>query len=141
MPRTPSARERALQRARERPLPAALLELLSREERAHALAEDRYPAAERRAEALLAEYLTDAEWEQLTTQGYLEVPSVAVPGRSYHIPQHGGRPLVYERGRSVYQLCVGPLEPLPRADLVLLHLVMIRGDEAGYLATANRLPV
>jgi hypothetical protein len=139
--RSPSVRDRTLQRPLPHPLPAVLLELLSREERAQTLAEDRSAAVERRAEALLAEYLTDAEWKQLTTQGYLTVPSTAVPRRSYHIPRHGGRPLVYERGRPVCQLCVGPLESLPRADLVLLHLVMIRGDEAGYLTIANRLPV
>jgi hypothetical protein len=141
MPNTPSTRERAVQRARARPLPAALLELLAPDEWAQALAEDRRPAVERRAEALLAEYLTDAEWEQLTSRGYLEVPSKVTPHRTYRIPRHGGRPLVYEWGLPVCQLCVGPLEPLPRADLVLLHLVMIRGDEASYLATANRLPV
>ncbi len=136
-----SARERVLQRARERPLPARLLDRLSRDEGGQALAEDRRPEAEWRAEALLAEYLTDAEWDQLTTQGYLEIRSAVMPARSYRIPRHGSQPLVYERGRPVCQLCVGPIEPLPRADLVLLHLVMIRGDERGYLATANRLPV
>jgi hypothetical protein len=118
-----------------------MLEQLARYECARARAEDRGSEVEQRAEALLREYLSAAEWNQLTTQGFVEVVSTVARGRIYRIPRHGGRPLVYEQGRLVCQLCAGPMEPLPRADVVLLHLVLLRGDEAGYLATANRLPV
>jgi hypothetical protein len=118
-----------------------VLDQLARSEWARARADERSGPAEQRAEALLREYLSPAEWAQLTTQGFVELPSTLTRGRAYRIPRHGGRPLVYERGRLVCQLCAGPIEPLPRADLVLLHLVLLRGDEVGYLATANRLPV
>jgi response regulator NasT len=96
--------------------------------------------AEQRAEALLREHLSADEWQQLASQGYLEVPSTLAPGRRYRIPWHGGRPQVYERDRLVAHLCIGPVEPLPPSDLVLLHMLLIRSDEANYLATANRLP-
>jgi two-component system, response regulator PdtaR len=96
--------------------------------------------AEQRAEALLSEFLTEAERRQLAQEGYIETPSTLMPGRCYRIPRSGRSPLVYEHGRPVYRLCVGPVEPLPSADLVLCHLLLIRSDEMHYLATANRLP-
>jgi two-component system, response regulator PdtaR len=97
--------------------------------------------AAQQAETLLNALLSDAERQQLAHEGYLEVPSTLVPGRCYRIPRSGRAPLVYEQGRPVYRLCVGPVEPLPSADLVLCHLLLMRGDERRYLATANRVPI
>lgn len=95
--------------------------------------------ADQRAEDLLGEVLSEVEHHQLTEQGYVEVPSALTPGRMYRIPRSGRLPVVYEQGVPIYRLCIGPVEPLPSADLVLCHLLLIRTDERRYLATANRV--
>jgi RNA polymerase sigma-54 factor len=97
------------------------------------------PAA--RARALLHDLLDEREREQLATHGYLEVPSPSHPQRFYRIPGYSGRVRLYEQGSVVCELCVGPVEPLPRADVVVLHKLMIQGDEEAYLSSANHFPV
>ena len=97
------------------------------------------PEAEARAEALLRELLSEAEYRQLARDGYLEVPSPAHPGRTYRVPRGGGRVRVYEGGRPVMALCVQPAAPLPGGDVVLLHKLLIEGDEPAYLRVANHL--
>ena len=94
--------------------------------------------AEARAAALLRELLSEAEHRQLTRDGYLEVPSPAYPARTYRVPRGGGRVLVYEGDRPVMALCVQPVAPLPGGDVVLLHKLLIEGDEPAYLRVANR---
>ena len=96
------------------------------------------PEAEARAEALLRELLSEAEYRQLTRDGYLEVPSPAHPDRTYRVPRRGGMVQVYEGGRPTMALCVQPAAPLPGGDLVLLHKLLIEGDEPAYLQVANR---
>lgn len=93
--------------------------------------------AERRAEALLRRFLTEEEYQQLLCQGYLRVPSPHYPNRVYLIPRYRGLVRVYESGRAVMRLCVGPVEPLPDADVVLMHKLMIEGNEEEYLKIAN----
>jgi hypothetical protein len=93
--------------------------------------------AERRAEALLRQMLTEEEYQQLTTQGYLRIQSPNVPQRTYLIPRYRGLVRVYESGKSVMRLCVGPVDPVPDADVVLMHKLMIEGNEDEYLRTAN----
>jgi hypothetical protein len=93
--------------------------------------------AERRAEELLQSQLTPEEYRQLTSQGYLRVSSPRNPNRVYLIPRYRGLVRVYEQGRSVMRLCVGPVEQVPDADVVLMHKLMIEGNEEEYLRTAN----
>lgn len=93
--------------------------------------------AERRAESLLRHMLRDDEYHQLVCQGYLRVQSPHVPTRTYLVPRYRGLVRVYESGRSVMRLCVGPLDPMPDADVVLLHKLMIEGNEDEYLRIAN----
>jgi two-component system, response regulator PdtaR len=102
---------------------------------AHVMARlgERAPA-EQRAEKLLLTVLSEAEQRQLAEYGYVEVPSTLSPDRIYRIPRSGRLPIVYEHGAPVYRLCIGPVEPLPSADLVLSHLLLIRADERRYLA-------
>jgi len=69
--------------------------------------------AEFRAERLLESQLSAEEYHQLLTQGYLRVQSPSAPHRSYLIPRYRGLVRVYEQGRSVMRLCVGPVEPIP----------------------------
>jgi hypothetical protein len=104
-------------------------------------ARNRRLAAEQQAEALLRECLTAGEWDQLMQQGYLLVTSPSVADRTYRIPRVGGRPVMYEGIRPAAQLCIYPAEWLPQADVILLHLMMLQGDEEYYLATANKFPV
>ena len=94
-------------------------------------------AAEARAAALLEDLLTEDEYHQLQRCGYLGVPSPSRPGRTYRVPRRG-QVRVYEGGALVMTLCVGPVGWLPDGDLVLLHKLMIEGDEAEYLRVANR---
>ena len=96
------------------------------------------PEAEERAETLLRELLSEAEYRQLARDGYLEVPSPAYPGRTYRVPRGWGQVQVFEGGRPLMALCVQPAAPLPVGDLVLLHKLLIEGDEAAYLRVANR---
>ncbi len=93
--------------------------------------------AERRAEALLRRFLTEEEYQQLLCQGYLRVQSPHYPNRVYLIPRYRGLVRVYESGRAVMRLCVGPVEPIPDADVVLMHKLMIEGNEEEYLKIAN----
>jgi len=93
--------------------------------------------ADRRADLLLESQLSPDEWNQLVTQGYLRVQSPSRPNRTYLIPRYRGLVRVYEQGRSVMRLCVGPVEQVPDADVVLMHKLMIEGNEEEYLKTAN----
>ena len=95
-------------------------------------------AAEARATALLEDLLTEDERRQLERDGYLGVPSPSRPGRTYRVPRHRGQVRVYEGRALVMTLCVGPVGRLPDGDVVLLHKLMIEGDEAEYLRAANR---
>jgi hypothetical protein len=122
-------------RADER-IQAVVCALLGSRERTHHEA-----AAATRATALLQACLTEREWAQFTTHGYLEVASPATRGRCYRIPRTGGMVEVYQDDQLLMWLCVGPAQPLPPDDVVLLHLLMIRGDEQTYLATANHFPL
>ena len=96
--------------------------------------------AKARAEALLAEMLTDDEYTQLKRHGYLEVRSPHIPDRVYRIPRYRDLVEVYEAGDGVMRLCVQPLERVPDGDVVLIHKLMIEGSEQEYLRTANQLP-
>ena len=93
--------------------------------------------AEWRASHLLRTLLTEAERQQLASDGYLEVKSPGSPGRAYHIPRAPGRVRMYEDGEPVCELCLLPTTSLPASDLILMHKLLIEEDEAQYLATAN----
>ena len=95
-------------------------------------------AAQERAEALLQEILTDEEYRQLDRRGYLEVRSPSRTNRLYRIPRHQGQVKVYEGGIPVMALCVQSMEPIPDGDAVLMHKLMIEGNEEEYLRVANR---
>ncbi len=98
-------------------------------------------AAKARAEKMLSEVLSEDEYAQLTRRGYLEIASPNVPERVYRVPKYRGRVHVYESGRAVMSLCVQPVELVPDADVVLIHKLMIEGNEAEYLRLANRFEV
>jgi hypothetical protein len=97
--------------------------------------------ARRRSDALLSDLLGADEYERLTQRGYLEVRSRNQPERAYHIPQDGGFVTVFERGEPMDLLCIGPAAPLPPADVVILHKLLIEADEENYLRTANHMPL
>jgi len=94
--------------------------------------------AQERAEALLKELLSEDEYRQLNRRGYLEVHSPSRPRRTYRVPRHQGQVKVFDDGVPTMALCVQPVEPIPDGDVVVMHKLMIEGNEAEYLRTANR---
>ncbi len=93
--------------------------------------------AAKRAEALLRDLLTSEEYDQLCVRGYLEVPSRSHAGRVYRISQDGRTLISLEDGKFSVSYCVGPVEPVPSADRVAVHKLMLEGAESDYLRTAN----
>lgn len=94
--------------------------------------------AQQRADALLREVLGEDEYRAVHRRGYLDVPSPSRDRRVYRIPRHQGQVKVYEGGVPIMALCVQSVEPIPDGDTVLMHKLMIEGNEAEYLRTANR---
>ncbi|HLQ27604.1 MAG TPA: hypothetical protein VK140_00030 [Ktedonobacteraceae bacterium] len=94
-------------------------------------------SAESRAKMLLREMLSENQYQQLIKFGYLEVASPGFDSRIYRIPGSGGLVKVYERGCAVMELCLQPAEPLPDGDVVVMHKLMIEGNEEEYLQKAN----
>jgi hypothetical protein len=95
--------------------------------------------AERRAEAMLNDILPSSDLRVLAQKGYLEVPSRKFSDRVYRIPRYQGPVAVYEGGALTNLLCVRSVDPIPNADAVLMHKLMIEGDEDGYLRIANSI--
>jgi len=100
---------------------------------------DRREATER-ARRLLRALLSDDEYQQFCTDGYLKVKSPSYPAREYRIPAFTGMVLVCENEKPTMRLCVGPTRILPTDDVIVTHLLMIRGDEQRYLSKANAFP-
>jgi len=104
-------------------------------------------AAKRRAETLLRSSITQEEYRQLLDRGYLEIPSRLYPGYLYRIPRNQQRVQIYETNqagpapyaRKLAELCVISCDPVPDADMVLAHKLMIEADEQSYLSIANRI--
>lgn len=97
-----------------------------------------FSRAERRATDLLRDTLTPEQFHQLTWRGYLEIPSPTEPQRIYRVPRSKGYVQVIENGRAIMRLCLQPVECLPDADVVVLHKLMIEGNEETYLQKANK---
>jgi len=93
-----------------------------------------------RARLLLRGLLTDDEFNQYLRDGYLIVQSPSFPNRTYHIPGLAGMVRVIENDKPAMRLCVGPTRVLPPDDIVVTHLLLIRGDEQRYLSKANTFP-
>ena len=97
--------------------------------------------AERTAEALLRHMLPEHEYRGLCYNGYLDVPSPSIDGRTYRVPRGPGQVLVVESGQVMERLCLQPAAGgLPEADVVLMHKLLIESDERNYLLTANHFP-
>jgi hypothetical protein len=95
--------------------------------------------AERRAELLLRDVLTDVEYQQFVRRGYLEVRSTTFPSRTYLVPERQGPVTVCEYGRPIMRLCVQCVDRVPDHDTVAMHKLMIDGNEQEYLRLANRV--
>ena len=94
--------------------------------------------AQERAETLLRDVLSVEGYEQLQRRGYLELHSRLHSGWVYRIPRHQGQVKVFEGEIPVLALCVQSVEPIPDADAIIMHKLMIEGDEETYLRVANR---
>ncbi|MGI8423805.1 MAG: hypothetical protein ACR2NO_06805 [Chloroflexota bacterium] len=95
--------------------------------------------AERRAEVLLREVIGESCFAGLVRRGYLEVSSPTFPSRVYLVPERQGPVTVCENGRPVMRLCVQTVERVPDYDAVIMHKLMIDGNEREYLRIANRV--
>lgn len=95
--------------------------------------------AEERADSLVQSVLSAEEYAKLRRDGYLDIPSSAFPHRVYRIPAGAGTVMVLEYGKCVARLCAHPTEPIPDRESVVVHKLMIEGDEMGYLRTANHI--
>lgn len=97
-------------------------------------------SAQKRSLELLRDVLNAQEVEQWTSQGYLDVRSPQDAQRIYRIRRADGLVRVYEQGKAVRALCLQPVEPLPSNDLVVLHKLMIQGNEHEYVHQARHFP-
>jgi hypothetical protein len=95
--------------------------------------------AERRAEQLLRDLLGETEFQQVLRRGYLEVRSPTFPSRIYLVPERQGPVTVCENGRPIMRLCIQCVERVPDYDTVVMHKLMIEGNEQEYLRIANRV--
>lgn len=95
------------------------------------------PGAEIRAAAMLRSVLSEEERSQLERFGFLEVHSPSVSNRVYRVPARPGHVNVYEADRLTLEVCVQPVGQLPADDVVLMHKLMIEGNEEGYLRQAR----
>jgi hypothetical protein len=95
--------------------------------------------ARRRAEDLVRHMLSDGEYAQLCREGFIELRSRRVPGRRYRIPA-GGSPVaaLEPDGRLVY-LCLQPVLPVPRQELLVIQKLLLEGDEDAFWQRANRV--
>lgn len=112
-----------------------------RAQRHAGLSASEHALAQERSLALLHDLLDENELQQLTQQGYLDVASPSTQERVYRIPRNAGRVLLFEHGQARVELCVQSVEPLPANDVIALHKLMIMGNEQGYLARANQIPL
>jgi hypothetical protein len=96
--------------------------------------------AHARAVEVVRAVLTPEEFEQLGASGYLDVRSPSYPGRLYRIPSFSGTVGVIEEGRCVARLCAQPVGSVPDPEGVVVHKLMIEGNEDEYLRTANHFP-
>lgn len=92
-----------------------------------------------RAEALVGRVLSEEDRARLRRDGFLEVPSQLVRGRRYRIPAGGSPVAVLEPDGRVGYLCLQPESDIPRAELVVIHKLLLEGAEADYWQRANRV--
>jgi hypothetical protein len=98
----------------------------------------KWSEANRRADELLRSVLTSEQYDQLTWNGYLDIPSPRDPGCIYRVPRTQGLVKVLEQGILKTSLCLQPLEMVPDADHVVMYKLMIEANEEVYLETANK---
>jgi len=97
------------------------------------------PIAVERAAQLLQELMPADQRDELGANGHFSIKSPHYPGREYRV-WGTARPVdVFEAGKLTMSLCVESLDPLPPGDVVLMHKLMIEGNEKEYLRVANRL--
>jgi hypothetical protein len=93
-------------------------------------------AAESRAEELLIACLTEEQIKQYQQHGYFETD---VNDKKYRINKgRSGNVYLIEAGKPKYKYCAHPHTMTPDQDVMLSQLLMLKTDEARFLATANR---
>ncbi len=93
--------------------------------------------ADKKAQALVEKMLTKNQLKALKDSGILRLRSTYIPGREYRVPRRRGQVQVYEYDHHVGSLCIQPTKWVPDGDVLLMHKLMIEGNEPEYLRTAN----
>jgi hypothetical protein len=100
-----------------------------------------YQAARRRAKEAARSTLGADLWTTLQQQGYLELPSQIVPGRTYRL--RVGRRVEVRDAAGKHRpddgpfLCVNPRYPLPKLEFFAQLYLYLRDREAAVLDVAN----
>ncbi|HEU4754069.1 MAG TPA: hypothetical protein VFU47_13245 [Armatimonadota bacterium] len=100
--------------------------------------EVRSETPEDRADRLMRDVLGDDRCARLHQDGYLDIPSGLVPGRTYRLDSLAN--LSYrDPGDTRFSttLCIQPLESVPRGDLVAMRYLLVTADERRLLQVAN----
>lgn len=94
------------------------------------------PAA--RAERLLRDVMGRDRFERLHRDGYVDLPSRLVKGRTYRLDRDGSL-LCRDAGEPAFRttLCVQPQEALPRDDVTAMRYLLVTCDEERLLKVAN----
>ena len=96
-------------------------------------------ARRRAADVIVRRVLSDQERAQLRRNGFFEVRSGLVPGRTYRIPRRGSPVASLEPDGRVVYLCLQPATPVAEQELVVVHKLLLEGAEADYWRRANRV--
>lgn len=96
--------------------------------------------ADKRADVLTRRLLSPIDYGQLEQLGYIEVGSRIRSKRVYRIGMRCPMVQVVDNDIVVANLCLQPLERLPRKELVLAHKLMLETDERDYWSRANIFP-
>ena len=99
----------------------------------------RWALADQRADRLVRELLTPDELCQLQRDGYLAVRSRLTPGRIYRIPARPGLVTVIDADKPVETLCLQPARAVHDREHVLVHKLLLEGEELEYWQQANHL--
>jgi hypothetical protein len=79
--------------------------------------------------------------ESYSMRGCIQIESTLFPGRVYRLHRSGQLTEVCKGGKTVARSCIHLRDStMPPTDKVIAEYFLIRGDEKGYLATANVTP-
>jgi len=91
----------------------------------------------KRADRLLRDQLISRQRQTFDKLGFFDVKSKSNPDRAYRIPE-SGMIVMFEKGKPVEQLCIYPVQSLPKGDKLLTLKFLAEAEENELLKTSNR---